>query len=754
MAGGGMSTNISGLAQAISGTTGAYGTVVPQNIVDAMAAQGMSTATPFSPSTPFTPRRPLGESPLQNAYIVGQNIVQLPRSTEDIGFETIDGIIKSYDIAKLCRKVRLDQARTMDFHIRPYDESKYHERLPDIQKAEAFFEKPYSGALLSDFIAALENDRVSYDTLCFYKQRTRSGKIGALEPVDGRSISPIIDFYGHAPLAPAPAYVQFIRGYPEVWLTRDALVYRPYYRRTTSTYGLAPIENILMNANTDVRMYLYFLMYFTEGNIPAAFMNAPADMLDPGQIKEFQAMYDLMMSGDQAQKRRLHIIPAGSQVKEMKDYAPSTEFSKYLMTLTCAAFDVVPSELGFTESVNKSNGDSQENVQMRRSQKPTMKFYNEIATEILHNDLGMPDLKAEFTVSRKDEDQLTDATRHQIFVNCGIESREQAHETIYGHAPADGIVSGRTVTMGNQVISVEAIANGEMGQGETTPAKGTPKPSPDEPKQPAQKAASNTLKKNIKFSNAKEEKLVQLFAGAVTAALKNQGNALSLWAKKCAEKMQKADVPVDPQNDALVALILTAISSQGWDDALVQALTDNIVSVFETSMTDAQESQGIELPEQLDGDGTALTSQEIFHNAANEYANNHIGELITGLDNTTMDAVQSALQDAIAQGMTPQQIADMLHDNFAFSDSRAMTIARSETADAWNMGSVNIGEATGHNAMLVFDGDSDPECKEADGQVWSMEYAKSHLKQHPNCVRSFSSRRAKPEEIDRGDDDE
>ena len=716
--------------------------------VQSMIAQGMGTNTPFTPGSPITPRRAEGESPIQWAYRIGQNIVQTPRSTEDIDFATIDGIVESYDIAKLCRKVRIDQIRSMDWHIRPNDMKTYRDRLPEIKRAEQLFSKPYSGALFTDFLCEIEHDRLTYDAPCFYKQRTRAGKLGALEPVDGRSITPIIDFYGHPPIPPAPAFIQFVRGFPEVWMTRDALMYRPFYATTASAYGIPPIVNVLMNANTDVRMYLYLLSYFTEGNIPAAFMNMPTDMTDPAKITEYQKLYDELMASEKARQRKIHMIPSGSKVQQAREFSPTTDFTKYMLTITCAAFDVVPSELGFTETTNKSSGDSQENVQMRRSQKPTIKFYNEIFTDILHNELGMPDLKMELVVNNKDEDQLMDAQRHQVLVNIGAESREDAAMAMFGHAPTDGIVSGRTVTLGNEVIPVNQIANGYTGQGQNN---GTPASQPPAlPTAPAQKAA--TIQKKNRFQNDAEEALCKKFSNEVIKALVKQATVLSEEAKKFAEKMQKAGA--EP-SDMFIEVVLSVISQPEWNKDLLPAVKKNIYKIFVSSMADAQGNLGIELPEQTGADGTPLTAEEIFHNAATGYAGARSGELIKGLDDTTRITVKNFLSDAITQSMTPQQIADSLVNNYAFSDTRAMLIARAETADAWNMGSIGIGKAAGHNAVLVFDGtDFDQECQEADGQVWSMGYAQRHLKQHPRCVRSFSSRYADPDEIDLNDDDE
>lgn len=720
--------------------------------VQSMSLQGMDTRTAFSPGSPITPRRPEGESPIQWAYMVGQNIVQQPRANEDIDFATVRSLIDGYDISKLAIQVRIGQIRSMDWHVRPTDMKTYKERLPDIKKVEAFLSKPYSGTLFTDFLAEIERDRLYYDAPCFFKQRTRAGKLGALEPVDGTSITPIIDFYGHAPVPPSPAFIQFVRGVPEVWMTRDSLVYRPFYPTVTSAYGTPPIVNVLMNANTDVRMYLYLLSYFTEGNIPEAFMNMPKDMTDPAKIEEYQKLYDIMMAGNAAQKRRVHMIPAESKVQQMREFKPSTEFTKYMLTITCAAFDVVPSELGFTETTNKSSGDSQENVQMRRSQKPTIRFYNEIFTDIIHNELGFPDLQLELVVNNKDEDQLMDAQRHREMIICGMESPEEAYQSINGHAPTDGLEVGRIFLLGNEIIRVKDVVNGYTGQGQNAnvSASASIKPIAPSPSDKQFQKAATAIKKN-KFRSDTEERLCRAFGTDLKKALASQVETIAAAAKQHARKLQKADTA---PGDMFIELVLSFVGTQDWNKSLTPALRKHIAKVFVASMNEAHNELDTELPEQNGPDGTPLTPHDIFQSAADKYAAARIGDLITGLDDTTRTLIKSALQDAIQQDMTPQEIADSLAANFAFSDSRAMLVARAETADAWNTGALELGMQAGHNAVLVFDGDSDPECAEAAGQVWSIGYAQRHLKQHPRCVRSFSSRYAEPDEIDRGDDDE
>lgn len=66
-------------------------------------------------------------------------------------------------------------------------------------------------------------------------------------------------------------------------------------------------------------------------------------------------------------------------------------------------------------------------------------------------------------------------------------------------------------------------------------------------------------------------------------------------------------------------------------------------------------------------------------------------------------------------------------------------IARTETAAIQNRGTLNRFKKSKITQVEVIDGtDFDEACAEANGQIWTTEYAASHELEHPNCTRSFS----------------
>jgi SPP1 gp7 family putative phage head morphogenesis protein len=134
-----------------------------------------------------------------------------------------------------------------------------------------------------------------------------------------------------------------------------------------------------------------------------------------------------------------------------------------------------------------------------------------------------------------------------------------------------------------------------------------------------------------------------------------------------------------------------------------------------------------------------------YHEYANDYATQRAAELAGtsknpkyALTDSTREMLRNDLVNMMDQGLTPAEIAKNLENDYAFSESRAMTIARTETGFTWNRGAINMYRSAGVKLLNVHDGDHDEECRAANGQVWSADYASVNALSHPNCTRSFS----------------
>lgn len=410
-------------------------TEIAPAIQQSMQAQGMWANGVYGPGAPINPTNPVGTEPRQFAYRIGQNVVQQPRSGEEYDFKTIKNILDVYDIAQLAIRVRVGELRSFDWGIVPADEKDTDLYASEIEQVRKFFDKPFGGGskVFDDLLSPLGYDLWAYDALCMYPHLTRGGKLGALEPIDGTTITPLVDYYGREPVDPAPAYAQWMYGMPWTWLDRNQIIYKPYQRKNNKLYGTPPVEWLMTHVNTDIRHQLYFLQYFTDGNIPAAWINAPENWT-PDQIEQYETMYNAVMLGNQSKKRQALMIPFGAKAQMAKDLRFDVPSALFLLTKTCAAWDVTPAELGFTEKVNKSSGETQENVQFRKSIKPTARYFQSIFTGIIHQFFGYTNLYFKFLNLDEQEDLLLMAQRDKIYVEAGVVSPDEIRAERFGYA--------------------------------------------------------------------------------------------------------------------------------------------------------------------------------------------------------------------------------------------------------------------------------------------------------------------------------
>jgi hypothetical protein len=222
-------------------------------------------------------------------------------------------------------------------------------------------------------------------------------------------------------------------------------------------------------------------------------------MKQPDQIKQFQKMYDNVMVGDQAMKQRARFIPFGSKVTQAKNANFDINFPKFMLNKTCAGYKVAPAELGFTENVNKSSGDTQENMQYRRSIKPSATYFESIYTGIIKNGFGIDTLKFKFLNIDEQEDQLVIAQRDQIYINTGVISPDEVRTSRLGmQVDSDNpvprlFVSGRTVMSVNDIVAqsaanvknLENIAKNPIIPGALSPSEDMTPTEPADPLQPA-----------------------------------------------------------------------------------------------------------------------------------------------------------------------------------------------------------------------------------------------------------------------------
>lgn len=445
----------------------------PATMAAGEAAAGMTPSRAFSPGTPIGPFDGYSRTPRSRDFVTSYNTSARPRSHERVSFGTLRGLIEAYDVAQMCIWHRIDSIRSLKWSLvaAPHFDGDVADA---IRIGMVALKKPDRQTPFGAWLAAYMYDVLAYDAGALYRLRNRRGDVVGLMNIDGTSIAPLLDYWGRSPEPPAEAYVQYVQGLPWNWLTRDDVIYEPFRRRPNSPYGVSPLETILLNANTDLRFQQYFLDRFTAGNIPEAFASAP-ESWSPDQIEQWQSLWDSFMAGDQAQKHTIKWLPSGSTIAWSNEKDFTDAFSLFLMRKTAAAYHVVPSDLGFTETVNLSSSESQADVQHRVGDLPLIRHLQGILTSFLQDDLGLP-LEFAFDLGEEQADRLQQAQADQIYMQMGVIGGSDIREMRYGLAEPAGIPMPRFIYTERSgpipLASLYAVA-GQVDPATAAPVPGT-----------------------------------------------------------------------------------------------------------------------------------------------------------------------------------------------------------------------------------------------------------------------------------------
>lgn len=106
------------------------------------------------------------------------------------------------------------------------------------------------------------------------------------------------------------------------------------------------------------------------------------------------------------------------------------------------------------------------------------------------------------------------------------------------------------------------------------------------------------------------------------------------------------------------------------------------------------------------------------------------------IDEATRDMVRESVEQAMSDGLSNDDLAAMLNEHYAFSEDRAMTIARTETAFADIEGNLAVYRETGiTEKQWLAAPDCCDECQELDGAIAGIdeEFQGGGPPLHPNC---------------------
>ena len=422
--------NITEVASRAASSLAPGSSTTPADIELALRRQGLDWVEPFSPGRPLVPFYGYDKRPRGMNYPVGRNITTDTRP-DRIPFATLKQVIESYDVALTCIRHIINDLRSMPLRWNAMDNYDGDVKK-EIEQAKTFWLRPDGKRHFNTWLAMLAMDKFRYDAGAVYRERNGAGKVIRLKVIDGTTLAPLLDYFGDVPEPPAPAYQQFVQGIPWDWLTTEDIIYEPMWPVPESPYGVAPIETVLTNANTDMRLQLFFLQFFTEGAVPEMLLEAPPDQSDPDALAEYQETWDDWMENNQGKRHGAQWIPAGAKpfvYKQIQQINP--KIAEYVMRRTVAAFGLTPQDLGILDDVNRATSETQMDSQFRITTLPNTEHFEAMINAVTQEDLQLP-VAASFDKGRESEDRLSEAEAHKIYVSIGAESPDEVREKVLG----------------------------------------------------------------------------------------------------------------------------------------------------------------------------------------------------------------------------------------------------------------------------------------------------------------------------------
>jgi hypothetical protein len=361
--------------------------------------------------------------PFVYQFPYGSNQYVTPGRGKVAPFAVLRNLARYCDYCRIAIETRKDQLSSLVWDIVPTDKQRQvtTQEKAAIARAKAFFKKPDRRRPFQTWLRLLLEEMLVTDALSIHKQRTRKGELYALRIIDGGTILPLIDADGDTPLPPNIAYRQIINGQPVKGgdCTSEQLMYRPRTVAADTPYGLSPTEAVLLSVNAALQRRLFPLSHYSEGNVPAGLMSVPENWTTK-QIAEFQIYWDDLMAGNALQKSRIKFVGKGMAESYQQTVDPdfTTEFDEFLLKVVAASYAVTPAELGFTADINKSTGDSAENITYRRGVRPAVIFLKEVFNEVLP-EFGLEDFEWQAT-GGEPEDKKLQAEIDEIYLARGV----------------------------------------------------------------------------------------------------------------------------------------------------------------------------------------------------------------------------------------------------------------------------------------------------------------------------------------------
>jgi hypothetical protein len=195
---------------------------------------------------------------------------------------------------------------------------------------------------------------------------------------------------------------------------------------------------------------------------------------------------------------------------------------------------------------------------------------------------------------------------------------------------------------------------------------------------------------------------------------------------------------------------------QALDEDATEWVEDTLPEVYAEGMMTAITSENTPEPD------LRVLNEDVHDEAIDLFIEDLISQLAQATHNVSEDAKRQIREAArvrlaasLDNGTNARDEARRLEEDLnqrgvKFIDRRgrewgprqyAEMVLRTHTIEVSNEANLNTSAELGSPGVQVFDGgpgDVDEPCKVANGQHWSLRYARAHRTEHPNCRRAFA----------------
>lgn len=430
----------------------------PGAVNDQSAQSGPSAPLPrLEPLVAFGPGLPLVPAPLDPTGPSGRALPRrweypvswnLPGQNQRlVPWDVLRKFADQCDIARDCINLRVSEIVSLDWDIQPTDEAvsaalaggsetsrgkavaAVREAFqPQIRRLREFWTTPdrQEGLSFSEWLTMLLEEHFVLDAIAVYPHRSLGGDLASFEVLDGSTIKPYLDHRGFRPLPPNPAFAQIIHGFPRGEFTAsddaadeftaDQLVYKRRYVRAWTPFGFSNTERALVRGELWMRRMGWLRAEYAEGATPVTFLkNAGIEIRTPEQMKVWEEIINQELAGQTAVRHRLRLLPDGLDPVEMRQLEERyrTDLDKWLATILCSAYEVMPTEIGITPNTGlggKGHAEGEENVTYRRALRPTIAWLVDLLNQLSRTYLDMPaDLTFRLLGDEAEDEQMLDS---------------------------------------------------------------------------------------------------------------------------------------------------------------------------------------------------------------------------------------------------------------------------------------------------------------------------------------------------------